>query len=189
MPENRRIFLCGSGVIVASFAARLFAPRCRLEQAAQSAIDDPKWGRIANLDHTRVENADAFEATAASGYHRILRNAIVKNPGRYRVSIETQFDGTPDFAIEIGGAGQSYAFVVTNLRTGKIERTHGTDIAAASEPLGEPSRYRWWVDQNYVAGQVDYNFTILSNGAATTYPGIGRCRVVLANPDFRPVSP
>jgi hypothetical protein len=135
-----------------------------------------------------VQNADAFEATAANGYHRILRNATVTNPGRYRASIETQFDGTPYFAIEIGGPSQSYAFVVTNLRTGKVERAHGTNVESGSEPLGQAGRFRWWVDQDYVAGRVDYNFTILSDGAATTYAAQGRCRVVLANPDFRRVA-
>jgi hypothetical protein len=187
MPQNRAIFLCASGVIVVSLATQLLAPRCQVEPTTTTTIEDPTWGLISNLTLTNTKDGTAFEATRARDYHRILRSGTVVTPGRYRVSIETQFEGTPDFAIEIGGKDQPYAFVVANLRTGKIEKANGDGIQAGSEPLGAPGRFRWWVEQTYVPGRVDYNFSILTNGTATQFSGQNSCRVVLANPDFRAV--
>jgi hypothetical protein len=187
MPENRSVFFCASGVIVAGLAAHLLAPRCELEQAAaETSVADPSWGTITNLTVTPTKDGDLFAATPANAYHRILRAASVTEPGRYRISIETQFDGTTDFAIEIGGTNQPYAFVVANLRTGKIETTKGAGVEAGSEPRG-PGRFRWWVDQRYLPGEVDYNFVIISAGDAPAFPGQDTCRMILSNPGFRAV--
>jgi hypothetical protein len=187
MPENRSIILCASGVIVAGLAASLLAPRCVLDQAAAATnVADPTWGTIANLAVTPTKNGDLFEATSVNGYHRILRTAQVTEPGRYRVSIETEFDTTPDFAIEIGGQNQPYALVAANLRTGKIATMKGDGIDAGSEPLG-PGRFRWWVEQEYLPGEVDYDFGVLSAGNASSFPGQANCRMILSSPSFRPV--
>jgi hypothetical protein len=185
MPENRSILLCASGVIVAGLAAPLLAPRCAFEQAAaETTVGNPIWGTVRNLAVMPTKDGDLFEATSANGYHRILRAAQVTEPGRYRVSIETAFDRTPDLAIEIGGTNQPYAFAVANLRTGKIETTKGSALDAGSEPLG-PGRFRWWVEQEYVPGEVDYDFGILGVGGATSFPGQANCRMILSNPGFR----
>jgi hypothetical protein len=185
MPDNRSIVLCASGVIVAGLAAQLLAPRCAFEQAAAAtSVVDPTWGTLTNLTVKPTKGGDLFEATSANGYHRIIRAAMVTQPGRYRVSIETELDATPDFAIEIGGPNQPYAFLVANLRTGTIESMNGTGVDAGSEPLG-PGRFRWWVEQDYVPGEVDYNFDIISAGNAASFLGQGACRIVLSNPAFR----
>ena len=187
MPENRSIFLCASGVIVAGIAAQLLAPRCTLDQAvAATSVADPTWGAIENLTLTRTQGGDRFEATSADGYHRIVRTAQVMARGRHRVSIETELNGTPDFAIEIGGPHQSHARVAADLRTGKITTMKGSDLDAGSEPLG-PGRFRWWVDQDYVPGEVEYKFGVLGPDDTTTFPGQASCRVILSNPSFRPV--
>jgi hypothetical protein len=187
MPENRSIFLYSSWVIVAGLAAHLLAPRCETEQTTTTNIADAGWGTISNLSVQRTKDGDLFEATSATGYHRILRTTNITEPGRYRVSIETQLDATPHFAIEIGGQpGQPYAFVTANMRTGEIESIKGTQVDAGSEPLG-PGRFRWWVDQQYVPGRVDYDFTIMSNGNSPTFPGGGACRMILSNPQFSAV--
>jgi len=188
MPENRSVFLCASGVIVASLAALLLTPRCASEHApAHTSVADPTWGTIDNLTIKSTKDGDLFEATTANDYHRIRRTARVTEPGRYRISIETQLDATRDLSIEIAeGADQPYANVVANLRTGKIESIKGIGIDAGSEPLG-PGRFRWWVDQDYKQGQVDYAFTNLSADDAATFPGQGECRMILSNPGFRRV--
>jgi hypothetical protein len=187
MPESRSIFLCASGVIFASMVAQLLAPHCVLDQAAaKTDVADPAWGTIENLTLTRTQDGDRFAATSADGHHQIVRTAQVTAPGRYRVSIETELDGTPDFAIEIGGPHQSYARVAADLRTGKITTMTGNDLDAGSEPLG-PGRFRWWVDQDYVPGEVEYKFGVLGPDDTTTFPGQVSCRVILSNPSFRPV--
>lgn len=188
MPENRSVLLCASGVIVAGLAAHLLTPRCASEQAAATrSIADPTWGTIANLSVRPTKNGDLFEATSADGYHRILRTAGVTEPGRYRISIETQLDAPLDFAIEIGGAAeQPYAFVVANLRTGMIEAIKGNGIEAGAERLG-PGRFRWWVDQEYKPGQVGYVFSVLNVYDGDLFPGQGACRMILSNPGFHKV--
>ena len=187
MPESRSIFLCASGVIFASMVAQLLAPHCVLDQAAATTdVADPAWGTIENLTLTRTQDGDRFAATSADGYHQIVRTAQVMAPGRHRVSIETEFNGTPDFAIEIGGPHQSYARVAADLRTGKLTTMKGSSLDAGSEPLG-PGRFRWWVDQDYVPGEVEYKFGVLGPDDTTTFPGQASCRVILSNPSFRPV--
>jgi hypothetical protein len=187
MPENRTVLLCASGVIVAGLATQLLAPRCAFEQAAEATtVTDPVWGPIVNLTVTPTKDGDRFEATPANGIHRISQYAKVTEPGRYRLSIDTELDATPTFAIEISGPNQPYAFVVANLRTGRIESISGSGVDAGSEPLG-PGRLRWWIDQNYAPGQVGYDFAIINSGNATTFAGQGACRVILSNPGFRAV--
>jgi hypothetical protein len=187
MPENRTVLFCASGVIVAGLAAQLMTPRCAIEQAAaETRVTDPTWGPILNLTVTPTQDGDRFEATTANGIHRIVQSAKVAEPGRYRLSIDTQLDVTPTFAIEISGPNQPYAFVVANLRTGKIESISGSGVGAGSEPLG-PGRFRWWIDQNYAPGEVGYDFAIINWGNAPTFPGQGACRVILSNPGFRAV--
>jgi hypothetical protein len=187
MPENRSILLCTSGVLLAGFAAHLLAPRCAFERAASEAsVADPKWGTIASLVAMPVENGDRFEATSANGDHRIMRTATVTEPGRYRISIETQFDGTPDFAIEISRPNQSHALVAGDLRSGQVEKIEGTGTDAGSEPLG-PGRFRWWVEQTYLTGEVGYNFAIIGADGMTEYSGHGVCRIILSNPSFAAV--
>ena len=62
---------------------------------------------------------------------------------------------------------------------------NGSGLDAGSESLGR-GRFRWWVDQEYVAGEVEYKFSVLGPDDTTTFPGQGGCRMVLSNPSFRP---
>ena len=89
--------------------------------------------------------------------------------------------------MEVGGAGQPYAFIGGDARTGQITERHGDVAAAGIDVLAdEPKHYRWWLEIRLVPGKISYDFGLAAN--TRLFSGNGQCRIGLNEPTFAAVA-
>lgn len=186
MPAGKSVITCSLTIIaVAAFAGRFFEPKCPLATPpiAGTSTEDPQWGQMSNLTRT----GDVFAATPSMGYHRIIRVAHITEPGLYRISVETRYEGSDHMEIELGDSSpqQPYGIVIVNLRTGKVEKTQREVLNAGVEAIGNGTgHYRWWVEEKLNPGNFAYDFALLSaDDDSVQYAGSTQsCRMALSNP-------
>jgi hypothetical protein len=189
MPDHRSGVLYGFAAITAAVALRMVPAVCPLESAGAVAFTDPKWGKAFNVDIRPQAWGSRFEALSNGGRHRVILFTEAPTGGKYRISVDTEYEGSKDFQIEIGGGVQKkYGRLVANLKTGEIVEKAGDIVAAGVETLStSPARYRWWVDMDFVPGAASYNLAILDTERNVEFAGTKSCKMILNNPAFAKV--
>jgi hypothetical protein len=189
MPDNRSGILYASGAVALALALRFLPNPCPLEALKalpETSFTDPKWGIAKNVAIASHGSASIIWALEQNAAHRLIKTVDVPARGAYRVSVDTEYDGSQGLMIETGGgAQQKSGRVILNLKTGQIVERIGDVLAAGTEPIGGgPLRRHWWVDMDYVAGPAVFSFTLLDRKNSPIFYGTDSCRVIIGNPAF-----
>jgi hypothetical protein len=187
MLSNRSGIVYALGAAVITAPLRLLPHPCPLQsQVPQVSADAGDWGIATNLALQREPHGLLISTTEASGRHRVLKNIQIEKPGRYRLSVETKFDGARYIMIELGGQrAQSYGFVIVDQKSGKIIQKSGdiTDAGVDSMP-DRPGWYRWWAHMNYTVGRTAVDLAILDYGKGPIFTGNSTCKLIVSGPTF-----
>jgi hypothetical protein len=181
MPTSKSITLGASGVIVLAALAHLARPAC--PAAAKEVSVTSSYGDLGTLNNAVARPRDgATEIQAMDNYgrHRLLKSFAVPSTGTYRISFETQYEGTSGMAVELGGgSNQNYGIMYMDIRNGSVTKTSGDIAGWGVEPVaGRSGRYRWHVDMAYRQGRGDVNLAFVSVENAVIFPGHD-CKVAL----------
>jgi hypothetical protein len=186
MPDNRSGIVYASGTILLALLMRSFAPPCPITSTATGLTEDrvftdPTWGSVVNLTLSSLKDGYQFSATSNAGRHRALTVFNIEKPGRYRLSVDTEYETASSFMVEVAGAGgKPYARITGDLKTGVIIDRAGDIQASGVEPVpGATDRYRWWIDLDLLSGQGSFNVAILSYAGGTDFVGTpSSCSVI-----------
>ena len=194
MPSNKTVALCALGITLVAALARLVPVTVQPGVAAagqpEATIVDPKWGIVDSVRIVPQPDGSLLKPTVQKAFHRVIKVVDIETPGRYRLSVDTVYDGSSNFMIEIGGQPkQNYGKVIVDLKSGKIKsasdqiRGAGVEILSAAD-----HKYRWWVDFDFAGGRTSYNFALLSVADEAIFRGIGKCGVILNEPSLSAVA-
>ena len=188
MPDNRSGVTYASSAILLSLLIRSFAPLCPLSSAAIASgssadkiFTDPTWGSVVNLTLSPRKDGDQFTATSNAGRHRALTVFNIEKPGRYRLSVDTEYETASSFMVEVAGTGgKPYARVTGDLKTGLIVDRVGDIQSSGVEPVpGTTNRHRWWIDLDLPPGQGSFDVGILSYAGGADFVGTpSSCSVI-----------
>lgn len=187
MLSNRSGIVYALGAVIISAPLRLLPHPCPLQsQVPQVSADAGDWGTATNLALQRGPHGLLISTTEAGGRHRLLKNIQIEKPGRYRLSVETKFDGARYIMIELGGQRpQGYGFVIVEPESGRIIQKSGDIIDAGVDPVPDrPGWYRWWADMDYPTGSAAFDLAVLDYGKGTTFTGNATCKLIVSSPTF-----
>ncbi|HTB36803.1 MAG TPA: hypothetical protein VK777_06960 [Reyranella sp.] len=194
MPNNKTVAVCAVGVAIAAALAQLVQARVQPSAAtarpAEAGAVDPKWGIVEGVRIVPQADGSLLAPTADKAFHRVIKVVDIEKPGRYRLSVDTVYDGASNFMIEIGGQpNQNYGKVIADLKSGKIRFASEQIRGAGVEVLSAADRkYRWWVDFDFAGGKTTYNLALLSVSDNPIFRGIGQCGIVLGEPSLTAVA-